>query len=103
LNFAFAFVDPTSFDVVTMDPQTPASLFEDAAKAKIINPSIQVFLSIGGWTFSDNGTATQPVLGNICRSQTNRNIFVKNLLKFLMSYGFDGMLLPRGLLAKEVY
>jgi chitinase len=74
-----------------MDAQTPSSLFKDAANAKIINPDIQVWLSIGGWTFSDNGTATQPVLGNIARSAANREIFAGNLIRFLLSYGFDGL------------
>jgi len=74
-----------------MDAQTPASLFSDAAKAKIINPDIEVWLSIGGWTFSDNGTATQPVFGNIARSAANRAKFATNLVKFMQTYGFDGM------------
>jgi chitinase len=90
LNFAFAFLDPNTFDIVTMDPQTPASLFVDAVKAKTVNPNIEVWLSIGGWTFSDNGTVTQPILGNIARSAANRQIFAANLIKFLMAYGFDG-------------
>jgi chitinase len=91
LNFAFGFIDPASFNVVTMDPDTPASLFTDTANAKIINPQLEVWLSIGGWTFSDNGTATQPVLGNIARSAANRQTFANNLVKFLLSYGFDGI------------
>jgi chitinase len=91
LNFAFAYVDPATFNVVTMDPDTPASLFVDAANAKIINPKLQVWLSIGGWTFSDNGTSTQPVLGNIARSAANRQTFANNLVKFMLAYGFDGV------------
>jgi chitinase len=90
LNFAFAFLDPITFDVITMDPQTPASLFQDAAAAKAINPNLEVWLSIGGWTFSNDGTVTQPILGNIARSATNRNILAGNLIRFMMAYGFDG-------------
>jgi chitinase len=93
LNFAFAFLDPNTFNVVTMDPQTPASLFTDAAAAKAINPKIEVWLSIGGWTFANNGTVTQPILGNIARSATNRQVFASNLIKFMVAYGFDGVLL----------
>jgi hypothetical protein len=51
LNFVFAFADPATFDIVTMDPDTPAALFVDAANAKVINPKLHVWLSIGGWTF----------------------------------------------------
>jgi chitinase len=90
LNFAFAFLDPNTFEVVTMDPLTSASLFKDAANAKAVNPNIQVWLSIGGWTFSNDGTATQPIFGNIARSAANRQTFANNLIKFMSAYGFDG-------------
>jgi chitinase len=73
-----------------MDPQTPAFLFEDAAAAKVFNPGLKVFVSIGGWTFSDNGTATQPVFGNIARTAANRQQFAKHVLNFLKVQGYDG-------------
>lgn len=53
LNFAFAYIDPDSFSVVTMDPQTEASLFQDATDVKTYKSDIKVFVSIGGWTFSE--------------------------------------------------
>jgi chitinase len=80
-----------SFEITTMDAQTPVSTFQDAVDLKMLKPDLKIFVSIGGWTFSDNGTATQPVFGNIARSSTNRQKFANNLLKFLNSYGFDGV------------
>lgn len=91
VNYAFAYIDPASFEITTMDAQTPVSTFQDAVDLKALKPDLKVFVSIGGWTFSDNGTATQPVFGNIARSSTNREKFAKNVLKFLNSYGFDGV------------
>ena len=91
MNYAFAYIDPTTFEITTMDAQTPVSTFQDAVDLKALKPDLKVFVSIGGWTFSDNGTATQPVFGNIARSSTNREKFANNLLKFLNSYGFDGV------------
>lgn len=91
VNYAFAFINPRSFQITTMDAATPSSLFDDMSDLKQQNNHLQVWLSIGGWTFSDNNTATQPVFGNIARSRTNREIFAKNLLNFLDTYGFDGV------------
>ena len=59
LNYAFAYIDPQSFDLVTMDQQTPAELFQEVADVKRYKSDLQVWVSVGGWTFSDNGTATR--------------------------------------------
>ncbi|KAM5443139.1 putative chitinase [Microsporum ferrugineum] len=74
-----------------MDTATPVSLFDDIAALKDIKPSLQIYISIGGWTFSDNNTMTQPVFGNIARSPENREKFANNVLDFLNQYGFDGI------------
>lgn len=74
-----------------MDPQTPADLFQEAANVKQYNSKLQVWVSVGGWTFSDNGTATQPVFGDIASSAGNRQKFANNVVKFLNQYGFDGI------------
>lgn len=41
--------------------------------------------------FSDNGTATQAVFGNIASSAANRATFASNVLNFMLFYGFDGL------------
>jgi chitinase len=64
-----------------MDAQTPVSTFQDAVDLKTLKPDLKVFVSIGGWTFSDDGTATEPVFGNIARSLINRQKFFEQLVK----------------------
>ncbi|KAM7215378.1 hypothetical protein V8F06_009239 [Rhypophila decipiens] len=91
LNYAFAYLDPTSFKVTTMDAATPISLFNDLSNLKSTNPALKIFVSIGGWTFSDNDTYTQPIFGNIARSGSNRQLFADGLVAFLTYYGFDGV------------
>ncbi|KAF2009039.1 glycoside hydrolase family 18 protein [Aaosphaeria arxii CBS 175.79] len=91
VNYAFAYIDPNTFEITTMDPQTPISTFQDIVSLKDLKPDLKVFVSIGGWTFSDNDTATQPVFGNIARSENNRQRFANKLLKFMNGYGFDGV------------
>lgn len=74
-----------------MDSDTPSSLFKDATNVKSIKSDIKVFVSVGGWTFSDNGTATQPLYGEIAASATKRQTFASNVVHFLKQYGFDGL------------
>jgi len=91
VNYAFAYIDPSSYEIVTMDPETPASSFQDVTDLKQYKSDLQVFVSVGGWTFSDNGTATQPVFGDIASTAANRAKFAKNVVKFMNQYGFDGL------------
>ncbi|PYI36201.1 hypothetical protein BP00DRAFT_453217 [Aspergillus indologenus CBS 114.80] len=94
VNFAFASIDPNTYEVTTMDSATPADLFQAAADVKTFksgNAELEVFVSIGGWTFSDNDTATQPLLGEIAADAGNRKTFADNVVRFLDQYGFDGL------------
>jgi chitinase len=52
LNFAFAYIDPDSFEIVTMDPSTPEALFQETTDTKQYKSDLKVFISVGGWTFS---------------------------------------------------
>jgi len=77
-----------------MDGQTPASLFQATADIKSLksgNSKLQVFVAIGGWTFSDNGTDTQPLLGEIAADAGKRQTFADNVVNLMTKYGFDGI------------
>ncbi|KAK4186062.1 hypothetical protein QBC35DRAFT_453660 [Podospora australis] len=90
VNYAFAYISPGSYQITTMDGRTPTSLFKETTNLKTLKPGLEVWVSVGGWTFSDNGTATQPLLGEIARDAGKRQIFANNLLKFLEEHAFDG-------------
>lgn len=77
-----------------MDGLTPSSLFTQTADVRTLKSGIsdlQVFISLGGWTFSDNGTDTQPLLGKIASTEASRQTFADNLIDFMKKYGFDGV------------
>jgi chitinase len=75
-----------------MDGQTPASLFKEVTALKDDAPGdLEVFIAIGGWTFSDNGTETQPLFGEISADAAKRQQFADNLVDFMVKYGFDGV------------
>ncbi|KAI0157094.1 hypothetical protein GGR52DRAFT_586914 [Hypoxylon sp. FL1284] len=79
LNYAFAYIDPSTYELTTMDSATPESLFYLTAEAKKYNSQLKVFVSVGGWTFSDNGTVTQPLFGEVASSEGNRQKFADNV------------------------
>uniref|UniRef100_A0A0P0BUL1 chitinase n=1 Tax=Hypocrella siamensis TaxID=696354 RepID=A0A0P0BUL1_9HYPO len=94
VNLAFAYIQPETFKITPMDSSVPESVYLQTASVrglKIQNPDLKVFVSIGGWTFSDNDTSTQPVFGDVAKSQANREAFASNLITFMREYGFDGV------------
>lgn len=58
---------------------------------KTSNLELQVFASIGGWTFPDNNTKMQPVFGNIAKKAGNHKKIADNVISFIKEYGFDGI------------
>ncbi|KAI0132937.1 glycoside hydrolase family 18 protein [Xylariales sp. AK1849] len=94
VNFAFAYINPDTFEIAIMEADIPTSLFVETADIRTLKSNtvgVEVFLSIGGWSFSDNDTVTQPIFSNIAASSANRLIFANNLVGFLKEYGFDGV------------
>ncbi|KAJ5110014.1 chitotriosidase-1 [Penicillium argentinense] len=94
LNYAFAYIDPDSLEVTVMDDQTPECSFSrttDIKNTRSRNSELQIFASLGGWTFSDNDTATQPVFSDIAADAGKGLKFANNLLSFMVHYGFDGV------------
>jgi len=65
INYAFASIDPTTFEVV------PASiadtdLYPRVTSLKQYQPDLKVYIAIGGWTFNDPGpTGMFPSIGII--------------------------------------
>ncbi|KAL4935574.1 hypothetical protein BDV06DRAFT_217331 [Aspergillus oleicola] len=91
VNFAFASIDPDAYQIVAMDSSNPTSLFKDTTNIKSVKEDISVFVSIGGWSFSDNGTETQPLFGEIAADEAKRKKFAHNVVNFMQQYGFDGV------------
>ncbi|KAM0524100.1 hypothetical protein ACHAPE_001355 [Trichoderma viride] len=94
LNFAFAYVN-TDLNIVPMANDAslddPWEIFHEVTNVKFRNPKLQVWLSIGGWDFFDDGTDTQPIFGNIAGSADLRSEFANRLVQFMSQYGFDGV------------
>lgn len=90
LHFSFGYVAPDSFDIVPMD-DLPPDLFKDLTDVKSRNTGLKAIVALGGWTFNDNDTVTQPVFSDMVSSAGNREKFIGNLLSFMKEYAFDGI------------
>ncbi|KAL7938018.1 glycoside hydrolase family 18 protein [Trichoderma chlorosporum] len=94
LNFAFAYID-TGLSIVPMANDAslddPWEIFHEVTDVKLRNPKLQIWVSIGGWDFFDNGTDTQPLFGTIAGSADLRSEFAARLVRFMSEYGFEGV------------
>jgi len=89
LNFAFATIDPITFEVL---PASSADipLYKRLTGLKRLDPDLKVYIAIGGWTFNDPGP-TASTFSDIARSKVNQAKFIKSLTSFMATYGFDGV------------
>ena len=67
------------------------SLFSDFTALKKRNRNLVATISLGGWSFNDNDTTSQPVYTNMVSTSANRQTFIANLFSFMRHYGFDGV------------
>lgn len=91
VNLAFASIDASTYSIVPMDESLTTDVFQNFANIKSVKPDIQAFVSVGGWSFSDNDTKTQPIFGDIAASAEYRQQFANNVVDFLNEYALDGI------------
>jgi chitinase len=89
INFAFAFFDPSSFEIAPMDGKS-ASLYNRFTALKNVNRGLQTWISVGGWSFTDPGP-TRTAFSDMSGSAGNRQKFINELMKFMDTYAFDGV------------
>lgn len=90
LYVAFGEIVPGTFEVKMMD-KIPISVLTEIMNLKQKAPGLRIYLSLGGWDFSNNGTATQPVWGDLSSTIDKRAKFIDNLEKFMLTWGLDGV------------
>ncbi|XP_013176359.1 PREDICTED: probable chitinase 2 isoform X2 [Papilio xuthus] len=89
--YAFSGFDENRNTVKSLDPglDTDGKLegggYKAMAALKEKNPNLKVLLSIGGW---NEGSLK---FSNLAGSPTARKTFIKSILEFLTTYGFDGI------------
>ncbi|KAJ5326544.1 hypothetical protein MYU51_014673 [Penicillium brevicompactum] len=90
VNYAFAYIDPDSYDIGPM-PEVEEKTLKDFTALKERNPHVVLGVSLGGWTFNDNKTDTQKVFAELSSTEKNRSKFIDKLLSFMRHYGFNAV------------
>jgi chitinase len=83
INVAFGYIKPNSYDIHPINGASIAG-FKSITDLKQHAPNLQVWLSLGGWTFSDNDTDTQPVFGDLSSTVDKRFQFFTKLENFML-------------------
>lgn len=89
LNFAFASIDPSTFQVVPAD-QGDVALYSRLTALKKKDPNLKVFIAIGGWAFNDPGP-TASVFSALAADPALQKVFFSSLISFMSTYNFDGV------------
>ncbi|KAM0313290.1 hypothetical protein ACHAPQ_012074 [Fusarium lateritium] len=89
LNFAFATVDPKTFEVLPAS-SSDVKLYKRLTSLKQQDPDLKVMIAIGGWTFNDPGP-TATTFSDIARSESAQKAFIKSLISMMSTYDFDGV------------
>lgn len=89
INFAFATIDPDTFEI-RPDQTGDLALLKRVTDLKTLDPDLKVMIALGGWTFNDPGP-TQMTFSDIARSTDNQSKFFKSLTSFLSTYNLDGV------------
>ena len=89
LNYAFASIDPDTFEIVAAT-ESEKKLMTRLTDLKKVDPDLKVFIAVGGWTFNDPG-ATQTLFSDLAASESNQKKFFKSLQSFMSIYDFDGI------------
>ncbi|GLA32131.1 hypothetical protein AnigIFM63326_011270 [Aspergillus niger] len=90
VNFAFGTIDPTTFSVEATD-ETERTLLQEIGSLKLIQPDLQIWLSLGGWSFSDVDQSTRYTFSDLAASEEDQKAFFASLISFMGTYGFDGV------------
>jgi chitinase len=89
INFAFALVDPDTYNIAPMGTDV-AALYDRVTYLKELQPGLQVWITIGGWAMNDPG-ATQTTFSNLSASATAQANFFNSLVTFMVANNFDGV------------
>ncbi|MCH2108826.1 MAG: glycoside hydrolase family 18 protein [Polyangiaceae bacterium] len=78
-----------AFELIPSDPNDEDRLYSEVIGLKKTKPNLDVMLSVGGWAFNDEPTAW--VFSALAESPERRGHFIRQSIKYLRKYGFDGL------------
>ncbi|KAJ4245209.1 hypothetical protein NW762_014079 [Fusarium torreyae] len=91
IYFAFGSIDPKTFQVVPSNKQDE-KLYRQLRALKTRDIGQELWLSIGGWTFSDDGSPTATTFSDLVNAdETYQMVFFASLTLFMQTWGFTGI------------
>jgi len=90
INFAFAGIDPVTFEVVPASADD-VDLYRQLTRLKKRDPALQVWIAIGGWAFNDDGPTHRTFSDLAAASEARQAVFFRSLISFMSTYNFDGV------------
>ncbi|KAH6652447.1 glycoside hydrolase superfamily, partial [Truncatella angustata] len=88
LYFAFAKFDPSTFAIVPGDTADEELYPEFTA---LQSKGVKTWVAIGGFDFSDPGTATHTAWSDMVSKSASRSAFITSLMAFMKKWGFQGV------------
>ncbi|KAI1170193.1 hypothetical protein F4777DRAFT_570207 [Nemania sp. FL0916] len=88
LFYAFATVDPVSFE---LKPSDEEDIYLMTAFTALKTSTMQTWISVGGYDFSDVGQPTHTTWSDLCADAGRRADFISSAIQFMDHYGFQGM------------
>jgi chitinase len=89
INFAFGIIDPQTFKIAPSSPDD-VNLYKRLMLLKQRDPSLKVYIAVGGWAFNDPGP-TASTFSDLAASVPRQKIFMESVISFMSTYGFDGL------------
>jgi chitinase len=89
--FAFGSINPDTFEVI---PAVSGDelLYPQLAALQVRDLGQQLWISIGGWDFSDSDAPTATTFSDLAGAdQTQQNAFFASLILFMTTWGFTGV------------
>lgn len=89
INFAFATINPSTFEVTPVK-NADIDTYQRLMNLKKKDTRLKIYVAIGGWTFNDPGP-TRTTFSDLAASIPRQQTFIKSLISFMSTYGFDGV------------
>ena len=90
LYWAFASIDPASFALKVWD-EADKQYINDFTALKGKGNNLQTWVAVGGFDFSNSGTATHTTWSDLCADAGHRAAFIQSARNFMDQYGFQGI------------
>ncbi|AEO68677.1 glycoside hydrolase family 18 protein [Thermothielavioides terrestris NRRL 8126] len=87
--FAFSLANPHTFRLEPMDSKT-GTLYDGVAELKMRQPSLEVWIAVGGWAMNDPGPH-RTTFSDIAKSEKAQDEFFESLITFMMANNYDGV------------